>query len=109
MNIYHLLTPSDWIRAQKKDQYAPSSLQTEGFIHCSTEQQLFATASRYYAEEQELRVFKIEEKQVKTHLKWEKSFQGDLFPHIYRAIHRTDITATLRVVKNHRGEWGWAD
>jgi uncharacterized protein (DUF952 family) len=34
--IYHITTNAEWQNAQTKGEYTAPSLQTEGFIHCST-------------------------------------------------------------------------
>ena len=38
--IYHLTSRRDWNEAQKSGEYRAESLESEGFIHCSTETQV---------------------------------------------------------------------
>ena len=47
--IYHITTNQEWQDALMKGFYEASSLATEGFIHCSTEQQVEGVLQRYFA------------------------------------------------------------
>ena len=38
--ILHITSKSEWAAAQTRGEYSAPSLQTEGFIHCSTEDQV---------------------------------------------------------------------
>ena len=43
--IYHIIPHTDWITAQKNGEYRAESLDTEGFIHCSTAEQAAPVAN----------------------------------------------------------------
>ena len=49
MHIYHVALPSNWEKYANRPSYQTESLQTEGFIHCSYENQLPAVLKRYYS------------------------------------------------------------
>jgi uncharacterized protein (DUF952 family) len=38
--IYHITSKQEWVSAQEQGEYTAPSLQTEGFIHCSTAAQV---------------------------------------------------------------------
>ena len=107
--IYHLVSPKDWQKALNRKAYAPPSLQEEGFIHCSSKEQLLESAQRYFGEETELVVLRIPEKRVATFLKWESSFQGQAFPHLYGKLQFHQIETTDMLYRNQSGDWLWAD
>ena len=104
--IYHIVRESDWLKALDAGEYKPESLHTEGFVHCSTEEQLMTTAERYYAEETEpLVVLFIIDKFVKETLKFEPSTDGELFPHVYGKIPFHSVETTRSLTRKGPGKW----
>ena len=57
MRIYHLATESDWAQAQETGAYTTSTrgvtLEQEGFLHASREDQWRGVLERYYADVEE--------------------------------------------------------
>ena len=107
--IYHLIPPADWEKVLEKGQikYKPQSLKTEGFIHCSTEEQLFESAELHFAEHEELVVLCIVDKWIKTKLKWEEGRNQELFPHIYGYLPLHAVDTTRHIVRNADGKFEW--
>lgn len=103
--IYHLATEKDWEAAMSRGTYKIPSLASEGFIHCSTREQLMESARLHFAEHQRLVVLHIVEKRVKELLKWEPSREGALFPHIYGPIPVEAIEDLEILVRNADGAW----
>ncbi len=87
--VFHLALPGDWSDAQEVGEYRIStrgrSLDDEGFIHCSTESQLEATANRFYADLKSLVVLTVDLSGVGCEVRWEPPVPGsdELFPHLY--------------------------
>jgi uncharacterized protein (DUF952 family) len=81
--------------------YAPDSLRSEGFIHCSTLAQVIDTANRFYRGQQDLLVLCIEESRLTAELKYEAPAMprdeaaDELFPHLYGEL---NVEAVERVV-----------
>jgi hypothetical protein len=46
--IFHIATKEDWAKATKNGYYIHPSLESEGFIHFSTSEQVTATANRFF-------------------------------------------------------------
>ena len=46
--IYHITTQTEWEDAQRKGFYEADTLASEGFMHCSTEDQVSGVLDRYY-------------------------------------------------------------
>ena len=64
--LYHLLSRPEWEATLQSDgPYLPASLETEGFIHLSTRDQLIGSATRFFQQESELVVLEISEKKLK--------------------------------------------
>ena len=82
--------------------YAPDSLRSEGFIHCSTPAQVIDTANRFYRGQDDLVVLHIDESRLTAELKYEASAMahgeaaGELFPHLYGKL---NVEAVERVVE----------
>jgi uncharacterized protein (DUF952 family) len=82
--------------------YAPDSLRSEGFVHCSTLAQVIDTANRFYRGQKDLVVLYIEESRLTAELKYEAPAMshgeaaGELFPHLYGEL---NVEAVERVVE----------
>jgi uncharacterized protein (DUF952 family) len=99
--IAHIVKRIEWQLAVGKGTYAPDSLLTEGFIHCSTLAQLVDTANRFYRGQDDLVVLCIEESRLNAELKYEAPAMrhgesaAALFPHLYGEL---NVDAVVRVV-----------
>ena len=87
--IVHIVKRDDWKNAVRNGQYAPESLDTEGFIHCSTPRQVVETANIFYRGHSDLLIVCLEEAHLTSRLTYEPAVRLDdqraeaLFPHIY--------------------------
>ncbi|MEU0944802.1 DUF952 domain-containing protein [Streptomyces canus] len=86
--IVHLTERSLWEEARARGTYEISTrgrtLQEEGFIHCSTREQLPGTAARFFAGVPDLVVLVIDPARLDVPLKYEAPEPGaEEFPHIY--------------------------
>jgi uncharacterized protein (DUF952 family) len=100
--IVHIVKRSEWTLALGRRTYAPDSLRSEGFIHCSTLSQMIDTATRFYRGQPDLVVLCIEESRLKAKVKYEApampdgEVAGELFPHLYGEL---NVEAVERVVE----------
>jgi uncharacterized protein (DUF952 family) len=100
--IYHITSRAAWNEARDRGEYRTESLETEGFIHCSTEEQVVPVAQKFYAGQHDLLLLVIEPALLESDLKWEPPTggpppgvsEGDLFPHIYGPI---NLDAVVKV------------
>jgi uncharacterized protein (DUF952 family) len=101
--ILHITSRAEWNEAQVRGEYSAPSLQTEGFIHCSTERQVLHVANAFYRGQNDLALLKLDEAQLKPELKWEPPAgipapgisDSDKFPHIFGPINLTAIASVL--------------
>jgi uncharacterized protein (DUF952 family) len=92
--IYHITT---------QQAYTAPSLQSEGFIHCSTDKQVPHVANAFYKAQQGLVLLKLDETKIKSQVKWEAPAgppangisESDLFPHIYGVINLDAIASVI--------------
>lgn len=96
--IYHITTRKAWEEAQKKGQYEADTLETEGFMHCSTEDQVPGVLKRYYAGKTGLVKLKIEKEKVDRPLVFELAGSIDeVFPHIHGALNLNAVVEVTDV------------
>ncbi len=90
--IFHLASATDAQNLAKKGVYRTASLDSEGFIHCCTAEQLPGVVQRYYAEAQELTVLTIDPDALEARLVFENTVGGEeLFPHVYGEINQQAV------------------
>lgn len=94
--IYHITTKDEWQQARLIQAYMADSLNTQGFIHCSTREQILGTANSYFKGKNDLVILCIEADRVQAPIKYEHP-EGDprTFPHIYGPL---NIKAVLFAV-----------
>ncbi len=106
--IYHLAEPGAW--AGSIDAYAPTSLEEEGFIHCSTASQLSGVARELFADHNDLILLTIDPDALDDGtIVFEDLYgHGEEFPHVYAPLHTSAITATGPYLA-HLEEGLWSD
>ena len=90
MRIYHVVLPEVWA-AFDSELYAAPSLEREGFIHCSFEDQLDGVIGRYYKGESDLVILTIETDSLMSRVVNEASTNDEIYPHIYGPVNRDAI------------------
>ncbi len=94
--IYHITHKADWERAVQVRLYMADTLASQGFIHCSTAEQVIKVANNFYLGQPHLVLLCIEESLVKAPVQYENLEGGaEQFPHIYGAL---NLDAVLKVV-----------
>jgi len=85
--IYHVTTADEWKTAQNKGFYESASLKTEGFIHCSEQQQVDGVLERYFTGKTNLVKLVIDTSKLTSRYihEWSPSIR-DTFPHIYGPV-----------------------
>jgi uncharacterized protein (DUF952 family) len=92
--IYHITRKTDWDTAVTAGSYAADTLATEGFIHCSTAQQVISTANRLFEGKAGLVLLCIDIAKVNAQIRYENLEGGtNLFPHVYGTLEIAAIRA----------------
>ncbi|WP_341895485.1 DUF952 domain-containing protein [Ferrovibrio terrae] len=93
--IYRIISETDWAAAQAAGAFSGTAHDLrDGFIHFSTAKQAAETAARHYAGKTDLLLLFVRDDDLMSPLKWEKSRNDDLFPHLYGVL---PVTAVYRV------------
>lgn len=69
--IFHIAVATEWEAALGDGAYRPPSFAAEGFIHCSTREQVIATANLYYRGRRDLVLLSIDENWLTAPLRYE--------------------------------------
>ena len=104
--ILHLTTAAGWAAAQEAGALVAPSLAEEGFIHCSTREQVEATANRIFRGSGDLLLLEVDVARLRAPLRWERATDvGEEFPHIYGPL---DVDAVVGTVPLPEGPDGYA-
>src|SRR5437016_965330 len=76
--IYHLVPPSTW-NSLGSAPYRAESLDSEGFIHCSNEDQVARVANRFYGDSVDLLVLGIDTDRLASPVRDEPAFTDEPF------------------------------
>jgi uncharacterized protein (DUF952 family) len=89
--VFHIVSREDWEAAVAAGSYRPPSLEAQGFVHCSTREQVVETANRYFNGQDGLVLLCIEVSRLRPPLRYEPpdmpghtaTGPQSLFPHLY--------------------------
>ena len=112
--IYHITARRAWQEAQPRGEYRAESLESEGFIHCSTETQILPVAEKYYEGQSGILLLRIDPSLLSSELRWEPPSggspppgvpEGEQFPHIYGPINLDAIVNVYSLDSNPDGSY----
>ena len=107
-NILHITTRPDWQAALEAGEYRAASLDSEGFIHCSTAEQIAATANRFYAGQSGLLLLHIDPQLLAAEVRWEPA-DGQEFPHIYGPLNPDAVVDVEVLEPDKHGVFRYGD
>ncbi|MFC6639098.1 DUF952 domain-containing protein [Sulfitobacter sp. JBTF-M27] len=92
MLIYKIFRTVEWqdLRRTGETAGAPIDL-ADGYVHFSTAAQAAETAAKHFAGAEGLFLIAVDAEAAGDALKWEKSRNDDLFPHLYRKLSMEDV------------------
>ena len=105
-NILHITTRREWHRSQVTGCYESDTLRSQGFIHCSTADQVIGVANSYdlFRGQTDLVILCIDADRVLPEIRYENLQGGEeLFPHIYGSLNLNAVTQVLSLVPNLDG------
>ena len=98
MLVYKILLPAEWAEFESVGRFDGSPLdRRDGFVHCSSRDQLGGTALRYFGDQKELVVLAVDGQVLGEWLRWETSGHGGPFPHVYAPLPRAAVVAVHRI------------
>lgn len=105
------LVPASSFDADDATPYAPPSLATEGFVHCSTVDQVAGTARLLFAGTADLLLLVIDPRRLDdAEVRWEDTYGiGQEFPHVHGPIPRDAIVEVRPYPPGRGGRWSRPD
>ena len=95
--IYKICTKSELLEARNKNQFIGSKKDLEdGFIHFSGEEQVEGTLKKYYLNQKDLILLKVDTLKL-DHLIWEQASDGNMFPHLYSSLDLSSIVKEFEI------------
>jgi uncharacterized protein (DUF952 family) len=105
--IYKICSASAWREAERQGVYRGSADDArDGFIHFSTAAQVRETASRHFFGQKALFLIEVDADLLGPALRWERSRNNELFPHLYGEL---DLGAVRAVLHMHARSDGHHD
>jgi len=96
--VYKILLPAEWAEFESAGRFDGSPLdRRDGFIHCSSRDQVSGTALRHFGAEPDLVVVAVDVMTLGEWLRWETSGNGGPFPHLYAPLSRAAVVAVHRI------------
>ena len=105
--IYKICLASAWREAERQGVYHGSADDVrDGFIHFSSAAQVAETARKHFFGQTGLLLIEVDADALGDALRWERSRNDELFPHLYRDL---DIGAVTGVLELHARSDGFHD
>ena len=94
--IFHITSQVLWERAARETSYRPEAFPVDGFIHCSTRDQVIQVANTRFRGQRGLVLLLIDTDKVTPAIIYENLEGGQqLFPHIYGGLNVDAVDAVL--------------
>ena len=95
--IYKICSKAELKEARNKNNFKGSKKDLEdGFIHFSGEEQVEGTLKKYYSNQTELILLKVDTLKL-NHLIWEQASDGNMFPHLYSTLDLSDVVEEIKI------------
>lgn len=107
MIITHFTQRDHWQQqVQEADAFRVPSLEAQGFIHCSTPEQVIQVANLIAKDWDDVVLLWIDEDKVKSPIVYENLEGGEkLFPHIYGPLNLDAVITVSDFLRNKQGEY----
>ena len=102
--IYHIARLVEFRDLKSRGSYFPTQFPQDGFIHCSTKDQVVPVANNWFKNSADLVLLEIDEHKLMVEEKYENLEGGqDIYPHIYGEIPLSAITRFAFFVSQSSG------
>jgi len=101
--VYKICTKSEWQEIKDKGRLIGSKKDLEdGYIHFSGEEQVEGTLKKFYSNQKDLILLKVDTLKLE-HLLWEQASDGNMFPHLYSSLDISNIVDELEIILGDDG------
>ena len=107
--LLHITSRAQWDRARFAGAYRSETLDTEGFIHCSTRDQVLKVANTRFRGRDDLVLLCIDSSRVQAPIQFDTIETGERFPHIYGPLNADAVTRTVAFPPGPDGQFALPD
>ena len=101
--VYKICTKSEWQEVKSKGQLIGSKKDLEdGYIHFSAEEQVEETLKKFYPNQKDLILLKVDTLKL-DHLLWEQASDGNMFPHLYSVLDISNVVNEFEITLSSDG------
>ena len=101
--VYKICTKSEWQEIKDKGQFIGSKKDLEdGYIHFSGEDQVEGTLKKFYTNQKNLILLKVDTIKLE-HLLWEQASDGNMFPHLYSSLDISNVVDEFEITLDDDG------
>ena len=101
--IYKICSKAELKEAKNKNNFKGSKKDLEdGFIHFSGEEQVESTLKKYYINQKDLVLLKVDTLKL-DHLVWEQASDGTMFPHLYSTLDISNVVDEFDIILDDEG------
>ena len=101
--IYKICKEDDWNNAEKIGKFEGTKKDlNDGYIHFSKKNQINSTLKKYFFNQDQLILIKVEASNLK-YLRWERSQTEELYPHLYSALNLENVKSTFKIALEDGG------
>ena len=101
--VYKICTKSEWQEIKSKGKLIGSKKDLEdGYIHFSGEEQVEGTLKKFYSNQKDLILLKIDTLKL-NHLLWEQASDGNMFPHLYSSLDLSSVVDEFEIILKDDG------
>ena len=95
--IFKIIDADEWKKVKQSGTYSGSSKDiADGYIHFSGEDQVKGTLEKYYSNQKNLVLLKVETLKL-DHLIWEQASDGNMFPHLYSDLDLSNVVDEFEI------------
>ena len=104
--IFHLVRKKDWKEQKKEARYHPETIDSKGFIHCSSGKNIEEVANRLFRGERRILLIVINTSLIEPELKYEKDEETNIsYPHIYGPLNLDAVIDKIELVPEEDGSF----
>ncbi len=102
--IINLMTKEKYSSLEGEAYFSSPSLQEEGFIHCSSLDQVIKVANKHYKDIDPTLIVLLDEAKIEAKVVFEDLYgKGEDYPHVYGQINTSAIIGVHELERNEEG------
>jgi len=103
--ILHITKRKQWEQSKSDGKYLGDTLSSQGFIHCSTPNQIIKVANALFKGQKELVLLCIDSAKVKAEIHYESIEGNEKYPHIYGPLNIDSVIKVLDFEPDRDGKF----